>query len=93
MAYPNACQRSKAIAFTFAEVFDVGFGFLNRAVPIFANLASLPGVGSVSTTKHFSSEDLTIHQSATADVGIKVAMNTRVAASWDLKLAIIGNAP
>jgi len=41
VAYPNACQRSKTIAFTFAEVFDVGFGFLNRAVPIFANLSGI----------------------------------------------------
>src|SRR6185437_10683441 len=62
---------------------------LYRSLPIL--VASLPGVGSVSTTKHFSSEDLTIHQSATADVGIRVAMRT--AASWNLKLAIKGNAP
>jgi hypothetical protein len=55
-------------------------------------VAFLPGVGSVSTTKHFSSEDLTIHRSATTGVGVKVAMNRRVAASRDLKFVIIGNA-
>jgi len=55
-------------------------------------VAFLPGVGSVSTTKHFSSEDLTIHQSAKTGVGVKVATNRRIAASRDLKFDIIGNA-
>jgi hypothetical protein len=84
----------ETIAFTFAEVFDVGFGFLNRAVPIFANLSGISARRRLCIyDQAFFAEDLTIHQSATADVGIKVAMNTRVAASWDLKLAITGNAP
>ena len=37
----SAPSTLETIAFTFAELFDVGFGFLNRALSIFANLSGV----------------------------------------------------